>query len=258
MHRSSYEKMHGFRNAYLNAFEGRALSLLDVGSASVSGEDDGYRPLFSDPAWRYVGLDLAPARNVDVVVSSICEWGELTDSSFDVVISGQAFEHIAWPWITMMEIARVLRPGGLAAITAPSAGHVHRFPQDCWRFYPDGFPALAQFAGLRLLEQHTDTSYAYPENAFWGDVFVVLRRPERSAEEEIRWRRRHAATIESARGLDPLRGPEREEGFNAIQRTATEALLSLNKRRVKTRLMLDTFSRAWRILRTPLTHLSRE
>ena len=258
MHRSSYEKMQAFREAYLGAFKGHALSVLDVGSASVSGEDDGYRPLFSDAAWRYVGLDLAPARNVDVVVSSIFEWCELAEASFDVVISGQAFEHIAWPWLTMMEIARVLRPDGLAAITAPSAGHVHRFPLDCWRFYPDGFPALAQFAGLTLIEQHVDESYAYPENAFWGDVFIVLRRPERSAEEESRWHDRHAAAMQSARGLDALRGPEREEGLGAIQRKATEALLSLNARRVKTSLMLDTLGRARRIMRTPLAHLRRE
>ena len=258
MHRSSFEKMHAFRDAYLDVFHGRALSVLDVGSASVSGEDDGYRPLFSDAAWRYVGLDLAPARNVDLVVSSIYEWRELADASFDVVISGQAFEHIAWPWLTMMEIARVLRPDGLAAITAPSAGHVHRFPLDCWRFYPDGFPALAHFAGLTLIEQHVDESYAYPENAFWGDVFIVLRRPARSAEDESRWRERHAAAMRSARGLDPLRGPEREEGLGAIERRAIETLHALNAGRVKTRLLLDTLDRAYRIIRTPLTGLRRE
>ena len=33
--------------------------------------------------------------------------------------------------------SRVLVPGGLACIIAPGAQGVHRFPVDCWRFYPD-------------------------------------------------------------------------------------------------------------------------
>jgi hypothetical protein len=59
----------------------------------------------------------------------------------------------------MMEIARALRPEGVAAITAPLAGHAYRYPLDCWRYYPHGFPALAAYAGLSLVEQHTDRGY---------------------------------------------------------------------------------------------------
>jgi SAM-dependent methyltransferase len=250
--------MQAFRDGYLSAFRGRTLSVLDIGSASVSGEDEGYRPLFSDSAWRYVGLDLQPGRNVDVVASGPFAWRELADESFDVVISGQAFEHIAWPWLTMMEIARVLRAGGLAAITAPSSGHVHRFPLDCWRYYPDGFPALAQFAGLTLVEQHVDRGFAYPENAFWGDVFTVLRRPDRDAQEEALWRRRHEAAMESARGLDPLAGPMREAGHDAIRRRDAEQLQTLRAVPVKASLLLGCLRRAWYILRTPLPDLTRD
>jgi SAM-dependent methyltransferase len=256
MHRSSYEKMQAFRQAYLSGYAGSACAILDVGSASFGG-DDGYLPLFDDPNWRYTGLDLAPARNVDLVVRQSFSWKEIADRSFDVVVSGQAFEHIAWPWLTMMEIARVLRPGGLAALTAPSSGHAHRYPLDCWRFYPDGFPALAAYAGMTLLEQHIDDGYAFPENAFWGDVFVVLKRPRREEADEEAWRLRHAAAMESVRGIDPRGVPALDDGFDAIARRSEASLRGLDARKVKRELIAEALRRAWRVTRTPLARLKR-
>ncbi|MEM1725222.1 MAG: methyltransferase domain-containing protein, partial [Thermoplasmata archaeon] len=42
------------------------------------------------------------------VVKDPYNWIEIEDSSVDVVISGQAFEHIEYPWLTIKEIYRVL------------------------------------------------------------------------------------------------------------------------------------------------------
>jgi ubiquinone/menaquinone biosynthesis C-methylase UbiE len=36
----------------------------------------------------------------------------LRSNSVDVVVSGQAFEHIPFVWVSITEIARVLRRGG--------------------------------------------------------------------------------------------------------------------------------------------------
>ena len=33
-----------------------------------------------------------------------------------------------------------------ASAFAPSRGPEHRYPNDCWRFYPDGYRALAKYA----------------------------------------------------------------------------------------------------------------
>ena len=160
MHRSSYQRMQAFRDAYLAEARNLRLKILDVGSASIDGVGT-YRDLFATDNWEYFGLDTQPAPNVDIAVSDPYHWRELREASFDVVISGQAFEHIEWPWLTIMEIARVLRPAGFAAITAPSSGHVHRHPTDCWRYYPDGFPALSKFGGLTLLENDVDFSFVF-------------------------------------------------------------------------------------------------
>ena len=235
MHRSSYDKMQAFRDAYLGHLLNTPLTILDVGSAAVSADGASYRTLFAGPEWRYVGLDMEPGANVDLVPESAYHWSELPDASVDVVISGQAFEHIEWPWLTIREIARVMRGNGIAAIVAPSAGPVHRFPKDCWRYYPDGMPALAAYAGLRVVEQHWDDGYAYPENAFWGESFVVLQRPPG----------------ETASVIGEIADAQ------AIMRRSAAMLDRANGWAVKASLLRQMLGQAWVILRTPLRELKR-
>jgi SAM-dependent methyltransferase len=236
MHRSSFDKMAAIRDAYLGAYMDAALAILDVGSAAVEGETGGYRSLFAAPPWTYRGLDMAPGRNVDIVATDPYRWDALADGSIDVVVSGQAFEHIEWPWLTIREIARVLRGGGLALIIAPSSGPVHRYPKDCWRYYPDGLPALASYAGLDVVETHWDEGYAYPENAFWGEACAVLQRP---------------ATGQTASVITPTRSRD------AVARRAAAQLAALNPLGVRMRLLAETGRRAWFILRSPLDRLTR-
>ncbi len=64
-------------------------------------------------------MDIQEGPNVDIVVSDIYNWIEIEDSSFDVVISGQAFEHMEFFWKAIKEIERILKPGGLCCIIAP-------------------------------------------------------------------------------------------------------------------------------------------
>ena len=84
----------------------------------------------------------------------------------------------------MREIARALKPGGLCCILAPSAAPEHRHPVDCWRFYPDGFMALAHYAGLEVLEVRTDWE---AEDRWFADTLLIARKPEE--EKMTRWRR---------------------------------------------------------------------
>ena len=177
MHESSYQKMEGFRRRYLGGREAEALRIYDLGSQDVNGS---YRPLFSEPAWRYAGLDMTDGKNVDVVLRTPYAWKEIAGGSADVVISGQAFEHIQYFWITMLEVARVLKPGGICCILAPSSGPEHRYPTDCWRFYPDGMSSLAHFAQLEVIEAATqweDKGYADGSD-WWHDSMLVCRKPD--------------------------------------------------------------------------------
>lgn len=160
----------------------RALSVIDIGSRDVNGS---YRTLFDAPAWRYRGIDLESGKGVDIVLRDPYTL-PLPSGSVDLVISGQAFEHIEYFWLTWLEMARVLRPGGMVFLIAPSRGPEHRFPQDCWRFYPDGFRSLAKYGRFDLLEASTDW-HAHPDHwsASWGDTVGVFRRRELTLRQRV-------------------------------------------------------------------------
>ena len=172
MHRNSIEHMRGLVQRYLEP--GTPLLVGDVGSYDYTGS---YRALFTDPAWKYVGIDLNEGPNVDVVLPSAYQF-PFPDGHFDVLISGQAFEHVKFFWLTWMEMVRTLKPGGFIFLIAPSRGPEHRYPVDCWRFYPDGYRALAEYGKVDCLEAHTDWP-AYPgaRGRVWGDTVGAFAKP---------------------------------------------------------------------------------
>jgi len=172
MHNSSYEHMADLVARYLPA-DG-PLRVLDIGSYDVNGS---YRPLFTRPNWHYSGVDLAPGPNVDMVLTSPYRLPVPSDN-IDLIVSGQAFEHVEYFWLAWLEMTRVLKPGGWIFLIAPSRGPEHRCPVDCWRFYPDGYRALAKFAALDLTEVSTDWEpHKDVGSAQWGDTVGVFRKP---------------------------------------------------------------------------------
>jgi SAM-dependent methyltransferase len=150
----------------------RTLDALDIGSYDVNGS---YRTLFDSAKWRYTGVDLEKGPGVDVVLTSPYRF-PFASRSKDVIVSGQAFEHVEYFWMSWLEMIRVLKPGGLIFLIAPSRGPEHRYPQDCWRFYPDGYRALAKFGRCELVEVTTDWEpHPDPGSAPWGDTVGVFR-----------------------------------------------------------------------------------
>ena len=175
MHLSSLEHVERLVAKYL--VNRPSLSVIDIGSYDVNGS---YKQFFQQPGWRYTGVDLAAGPNVDVVLSSPYRL-PLPSHSADVIVSGQAFEHIEFFWLTWLEMSRVLKPGGMIFLLAPSRGYEHRYPQDCWRFYPDAYRALASYGGLQLLEVTTDWEpHRDPDSAPWGDTVGVFLQPAMS------------------------------------------------------------------------------
>lgn len=168
MHKSSYSKMEWFKNTYLTV--GERLNILDVGSLDKKGNFN-YRSLFNESNWKYTGLDVLDGNNVDIVIEDIYNWFEIEDNTYDVIISGQFFEHLEYFWLTMSQIERVLKPGGYICIIAPSAGGNHGNLNDCYRFYEDGFRALAKYVNLEVLHCSTNNE-AKP----WCDTCLVAHK----------------------------------------------------------------------------------
>jgi SAM-dependent methyltransferase len=183
MHRNSIEHMRALVERYLD--RDAKLLIGDVGSFDYTGS---YRALFQRPNWTYQGIDLNEGPNVDVVLPSPYKF-PMADGHYDVLISGQAFEHVKFFWLTWMEMVRTLKPGGFIFLIAPSRGPEHRFPVDCWRFYPDGYRALAEYGNVDCLEAHTDWgAYPFAKGRVWGDtVGAFAKAPYKLSPEAKRW-----------------------------------------------------------------------
>ena len=194
MHQSSFDKMAAFKEKYLTDRQNESLLILDLGSLDVNGT---YKPVFDMPAWTYKGVDMAAGDNVDIVLKDPYTWREIRSESADILISGQAFEHIEFFWLAILEVTRVLKPGGLCCLIAPSGGFEHRYPVDCWRFYPDGFTAMARFGRLNVLEVSTqweaDPQYTRDDSNRWQDTMMVCTKPRLSRFGS--WRRRLRLTL---------------------------------------------------------------
>ena len=119
--------------------------------------------------------------NVDVVLRNPYDWSAIETDSFDVVISGQTFEHIEFFWKTMEEMTRVLNKNGLLCLIAPHGFGEHRYPVDCYRFFTDGMIALAKYVSIEPLHAHTNCApneYAtdwYSETG--ADSILIARKP---------------------------------------------------------------------------------
>ncbi|GMO45797.1 MAG: hypothetical protein Ta2G_00760 [Termitinemataceae bacterium] len=159
MHESTMVRMEWFVQTFCNYKQKTPIKILDVGSYDVNGS---YKQFFYDERFMYTGLDMSKGPNVDIFVKNPYCWDEVPDNDYDIVISGQAFEHIEFPWITIKEIARVTKPGGFVCIISPRGQGIHRYPVDTFRYDVDGMIALAKYSGLEPV--HVSTNLA-PKNA---------------------------------------------------------------------------------------------
>lgn len=149
----------------------------DVGSMDVNGT---YKtiPWENRPNWSYEGIDIEEGKNVDVVVDVDYHWDNIDDDRYDVMISGQCFEHVEAPWLIEKVIERVTKDKGWCIIVAPWSFAVHRYPKDCYRFLEDGMNYLMSEWG-----EYTRVRSGY----FNRDVFFVGRKNWEYNEEEVRY-----------------------------------------------------------------------
>jgi SAM-dependent methyltransferase len=189
MHESAFDKFQVFVREYLGPCKGQPLDILDVGCRAIGKGSATHRSTILGNGWNYHGIDLEAGDNVDLVIADGNDWREINDDSYDVILCSQVLEHARYPWRVTQEIARVLRPRGLTLLIAPSAGHVHRYPEDCFRYFPDGLSALAAAAGLQVVEAHVQALLSYRSN-IWLDAVAVAQKPLRAPQEAGRERAR--------------------------------------------------------------------
>jgi SAM-dependent methyltransferase len=169
MHDTAYE--HGRLFFALYATE-TIRTVVELGSQDVNGSLRDHCP----QGVHYIGLDVMAAKGVDLVIDPDAPLPLASDTA-DAVVTSSAFEHDVCFWNTFLELLRILRPGGLLYLNAPSNGEFHRYPLDCWRFYPDAGAALVQWAArsghtIELIESFI----GQPQKEHWADFVAVFRK----------------------------------------------------------------------------------
>jgi SAM-dependent methyltransferase len=174
--------------------KGRKYRVLDFGSGTSGRQTLTHRSLLGEYDCDYIGVDIRKGNNIDLVMEKPYRV-PLKSTSVDIVLSGQVFEHVPFFWASLLEIARVMKPGAYFFLTVPSRGHVHS-TYDCWRIYPDGLRAMAAWSRLALREAFTDFpppsrnaggrprrkhdfAVIDSENYYWGDTVGVFEKPAR-------------------------------------------------------------------------------
>jgi ubiquinone/menaquinone biosynthesis C-methylase UbiE len=107
----------------------QGMRILEVGSREVTGKSNA-RNEFSNA--EYIGFDFYPGSNVDIVGDAHKLSQYFGDERFDIIYSSAVFEHFAMPWLVAIEIAKLLKIGGIIFVETHFSFSSHERP---WHFF---------------------------------------------------------------------------------------------------------------------------
>jgi hypothetical protein len=141
MHREITRSLEAARDTYLHP----GARILDVGCGVQP-----YYPLFAEIASSYDGNDVEAGPRIKYV--SLVESLPIPDRSYDLVLCTQVLEHVRRPQQALLEMTRVLAPGGHLFMTTHGVYPFHPHPADYWRWTRQGFEAIFEDTeGLELV-----------------------------------------------------------------------------------------------------------
>jgi SAM-dependent methyltransferase len=128
--------------------------VLEVGSFDVNGS--GQRIFLQFKPGYFIGIDMRPGPRVDAVIDVTRLDENFAPGVFDVVVSTETLEHCQLWRSAVVQMKRVLRPGGILVITARGPGMpVHDYPGDYWRFTQQDFREIFSDFDIESLECDT-------------------------------------------------------------------------------------------------------
>jgi SAM-dependent methyltransferase len=170
--------MHGsvmlFLASVLKAPDVAGREVLEIGSLDVNGSPRNHiLPLGPK---KYVGIDTAPGKGVDLVLDGSTAREYFGESAFDIVLCCEVLEH-AENWKAVVSTAkRVLRHEGVLVFTTRSPGfQYHPYPVDLWRFTEAIFAQVFSDMKVELLCR----DWEYP------GVFMKARKPKDFKEADL-------------------------------------------------------------------------
>lgn len=114
--------------------------IYEFGSLQVPGQE-GYADLRRFfPGRDYVGADVRDGPGVDIILN--LHDIDLPAESVGTVLVLETLEHVERPWRAVVELHRVLKPGGVLIASSQMNYPIHNHPVDYWRFTPEAFRVL--------------------------------------------------------------------------------------------------------------------
>jgi SAM-dependent methyltransferase len=114
-------------------------------------------------AGEYLGTDIEPGQDVDIVADVHRLSTVVGQESFDIVISCSSFEHFKYPHLAAHEVMKVLKVGGLLFIQTHQTFPLHAYPYDYFRFSREALAGLfGDSMGFRVIA----ADYEFPAAIF--------------------------------------------------------------------------------------------
>jgi len=134
--------------------------VLEIGARARSGNTR--REHFPPPA-AYIGLDISPGPNVDIV-GDAHHLSRLVTGKFDAAFSVSTFEHMLMPWKVVLELNKILHDGALVFTHSHQTWPLHDAPWDFWRFSQDSWHGLYnRHTGFEIVKaKHAQPAYLSP------------------------------------------------------------------------------------------------
>lgn len=131
--------------------------ILEVGSKDYGTTQD-FRSLF--PGEEYIGTDMFPGKGVDIVLDLTEDFERidraLQGKRFNTIICMSVLEHCSDPFRMARNIESLLTEEGVLLLGVPFVWKIHGYPDDYWRFTPNGVKRL--FPGLDF-ETHAGSAW---------------------------------------------------------------------------------------------------
>lgn len=171
----------------------KKIKVLEIGSLIVPGQEHlSVRKYF--PEAEYIGVDMQQGNGVDVVDDCInyCYNYYQNGEVFDLILCLDMLEHSINPQEVLNSTKYALKPDGVLLVTSVFNFHIHKYPNDYWRFTPECFKMLLG-SNSRVykigseLNPHTICGIMYREHSLLNINIELCTYCEKETEKELQW-----------------------------------------------------------------------
>ncbi len=129
-----------------------------------------------DHRFKYIGIDISPHQNVNIVGDAHQLSRLVEPDSIDVIYSDDVIEHLNNPIAFISEANEVLKQGGLFIAKVPTTWPLHAEPWDYWRMSVHSWNGLLnQTTGFEILSAREIGSAVIVPSAITPDISVRMQ-----------------------------------------------------------------------------------